>query len=161
FTKAGTGGGPGPARGPRLGVTADGTDTKEGVLISAVEEGSPAAKAGLKKDDRIVEFGDKPVKNQQNLVVMLAGQKPGDVLELGVMRDGKKIQAKAEFPVVVTLGIRLDYNDTKEGALVEGVAEGRPAAKAGLKAGDRIVELAGKPVKDVEGYSQLLGTLKP
>src|SRR5262249_4156259 len=43
-----------------------------------------------------------------------------------------------------TLGIRPDYGDDDEGVLVGGVAEGRPAEKAGIKAGDRIVEIGGK-----------------
>ncbi len=46
------------------------------------------------------------------------------------------------------LGIKPDYGDDKEGVLLSGVAEGEPASRAGLKAGDRIVEIAGQPVKE-------------
>jgi S1-C subfamily serine protease len=59
-----------------------------------------------------------------------------------------------------TLGIRPDYGDDGDGVLVGGVAEGRPAEKAGLKAGDRIVEIAGKPVKSLTGYVELMRTHK-
>src|SRR5205823_12765729 len=50
------------------------------------------------------------------------------------------------------LGIRPDYADADEGVLLGGVTEGGPAAKAGLKEGDRIVAVGGKPVKNLEGY---------
>jgi hypothetical protein len=58
------------------------------------------------------------------------------------------------------LGIRPDYGDDKEGVLLSGVSEGLPAAKAGLKEGDRIVELAGQPVKSLEGYMAIMGGQK-
>jgi hypothetical protein len=54
------------------------------------------------------------------------------------------------------LGIRPDYGDSDEGVLVGGVSEGQPAAKAGLKEGDRITQIAGQPVKNLEGYMALM-----
>jgi hypothetical protein len=54
------------------------------------------------------------------------------------------------------LGIRPEYGDSEEGVLLAAVSEGGPAEKAGLKAADRIVEIAGKPVKNLEGYMALL-----
>jgi hypothetical protein len=58
------------------------------------------------------------------------------------------------------LGIMPDYNDDKEGLLIRGVSEGFPAQKAGLKENDRIMQLNGKPVKNVTGYMQLMSTHK-
>jgi S1-C subfamily serine protease len=40
------------------------------------------------------------------------------------------------------------------------VTEGGPAAKGGIKNGDRIVEVAGKPVKNLEGYMSVMGAQK-
>jgi Zn-dependent M28 family amino/carboxypeptidase len=54
------------------------------------------------------------------------------------------------------LGIMPSYNDDKEGVLLGGVSEGTPAAKAGLKEGDRIVAMDGKPVKNLEMYMALM-----
>ena len=57
------------------------------------------------------------------------------------------------------VGIRPSYNDDKAGVLLEGVAEGGPAEKADvLKAGDRIVSLNGKEVKNLEGYMSLMAS---
>jgi serine protease Do len=53
-----------------------------------------------------------------------------------------------------------DYNDDKEGVLLRGVAEGMPAAKAGLKEGDRLVQINGQPVKSLTGYMQIMSTKK-
>jgi C-terminal processing protease CtpA/Prc len=59
-----------------------------------------------------------------------------------------------------TIGIRPKYGDDGEGVLLDGVSEGGLAEKAGLKAGDRIIEVAGKPVKSLEGYVEVMRTLK-
>jgi hypothetical protein len=54
------------------------------------------------------------------------------------------------------LRIRPDYSDEGEGVLLEGVQSGGPADQAGLKADDRIIEMAGKPVKNLETYMAIL-----
>jgi len=59
------------------------------------------------------------------------------------------------------LGIRPSYSDDGEGVVVGGVSEDGPAYKAGLKKGDRIVEIAGKRVKNLTGYMEVLFTQKP
>lgn len=56
----------------------------------------------------------------------------------------------------VTLGIMPDYAFSGNGVRVEGVSEGRPAQKAGLKAGDIITRLGDFPVASVEQYMQAL-----
>ncbi len=56
-----------------------------------------------------------------------------------------------------TLGIRPSYSDEEEGLLIGGVVEGRPAAKAGLQADDRIVTIDGKPIKNIQTYMTVLG----
>ena len=56
-----------------------------------------------------------------------------------------------------TLGIRPSYSDEGEGLLIGGVVEGRPASKAGLKADDRIISIAGKPIKNIQTYMTVMG----
>ncbi len=58
-------------------------------------------------------------------------------------------------------GSRPNYAFEGEGVKLDGVSEGSPAEKAGLKGGDVIVGFAGLPVKDVEGYMVALGSKKP
>jgi hypothetical protein len=48
-----------------------------------------------------------------------------------------------------------------DGVGVKAVREGGPGSKAGLMAGDKIVEVAGQPIRNLEGYAQTMSTLKP
>ncbi|MDX6710139.1 MAG: hypothetical protein QOH96_1155 [Blastocatellia bacterium] len=60
----------------------------------------------------------------------------------------------------VYLGTIPNYADSTNGLTLDGVREDSPAAKAGLKAGDRIVKLAGREVKNVYDYTYALGEMK-
>src|SRR5439155_11468740 len=61
---------------------------------------------------------------------------------------------------VPRIGFQPSYGDDDDGVLMQTVSEGGPAAKAGLKDGDRIVEVAGKPVKNMEAYMSVMGGRK-
>jgi aminopeptidase YwaD len=56
----------------------------------------------------------------------------------------------------VTMGIMPDYTFSGNGVRADGVTDGRPASKAGLKAGDVIVQLGDNVVNSVESYMQAL-----
>jgi hypothetical protein len=60
----------------------------------------------------------------------------------------------------VYLGTIPNYAETNEGLLLDGVRDDSPASKAGLKAGDRIVKLAGRDVHNVYDYTYALGEMK-
>jgi aminopeptidase YwaD len=60
----------------------------------------------------------------------------------------------------VTMGIMPDYTFSGSGVRADGVSDGRPAQKAGLKAGDVIIQLGDYPVSSVENYMQVLGKFK-
>jgi hypothetical protein len=60
----------------------------------------------------------------------------------------------------VYLGTIPNYAESSDGLRLDGVREDSPAAKAGLKAGDRIVKLAGREVKNVYDYTYALGEMK-
>lgn len=61
----------------------------------------------------------------------------------------------------VYLGTIPNYADSTDGLLLDGVRDDSPAAKAGIKAGDKIVKLAGRDVKNVYDYTYALGEMKP
>lgn len=60
----------------------------------------------------------------------------------------------------VTMGLMPDYSFDKKGMRVDGVTDGRPAAKAGLKTGDIILKIGNYEVNDVYGYMDVLSKFK-
>jgi Zn-dependent M28 family amino/carboxypeptidase len=60
----------------------------------------------------------------------------------------------------VYLGTIPNYADANDGLLLDGVRDDSPAAKAGLKAGDKIIKLAGRDVRNVYDYTAALGEMK-
>jgi hypothetical protein len=72
--------------------------------------------------------------------------------------------AKVEQPRTggfrVYLGTIPNYADSSDGLLIDGVRDDSPAAKAGLKAGDKIVKIDNHDVKNVYDYTYALGEMK-
>ncbi|HEX6186409.1 MAG TPA: M20/M25/M40 family metallo-hydrolase [Pyrinomonadaceae bacterium] len=60
----------------------------------------------------------------------------------------------------VSLGTVPSYGDSTDGLKLDAVREGSPAAAAGLRAGDKIVRLAGRDVRNVYDYTQALSEMK-
>ena len=81
------GSGYGPAY---LGSIPDFADYDGGVKLSGTREGSPAEKAGLLSGDVIVAFAGKPVKNLYDYTYVLRAQKPGDVVQIDILRGTEK-----------------------------------------------------------------------
>ena len=89
--------GGGAGYGPYFGSIPDFGQVETGVRFSDVKPGSPAAKAGLKGGDVLVQFGDKPIKNLYDFTDALRRSKVGDVVEVTVLRDGKPIKASVKL----------------------------------------------------------------
>ncbi len=78
-------------RGSRVFMGLAGMEQVEkGLQITGVVPHSPAEKAGLEKDDIIISINDKEIKTNRDLYGCLRGKKPGDVLKMVVIRDGKE-----------------------------------------------------------------------
>ncbi len=88
----------GAGYGTYFGSVPDMTDETAGVRFSDVRPNSPAAKAGLRAQDILVAFEGKEVKNLQDFTYMLRTYKPGDTVEVTVLREGKpfSVQVKLE-----------------------------------------------------------------
>ena len=62
----------------------------------------------------------------------------------------------------VSLGTVPSYSEgNNTGLALDGVRDNSPAAKAGIKAGDKIVKLAGHDIKNISDYVYILGEIKP
>jgi len=90
-------GGGGGGYGPYFGSIPDFGQEENGVKFSDVRPGSPAAKAGFKAGDILVQFGTMPIKNLYDFTDALRRSKVGDVVDVKVMRDGKPITASVKL----------------------------------------------------------------
>lgn len=171
-------------------VTADlaekfGLDRPIGALVGEVMEKSPADKAGLKQGDVIIAFMGKEITNMTNLPSMVAQTPVGTKAELTIVRKGKKKQVaitigkldeeqvnagaageniSRELGLTVqeltpelakTLGI-----DAQEGLIISDVERGSPAAAAGIKRGEIILEIDQQPVKSIKEFRDVLKKAK-
>jgi serine protease Do len=155
----------------RIGVTVQsvnqglaqsfGMPKTSGALVSSVEDGSPAAKAGIKAGDVILGWNGHAVDDSGALPVLVADTKPGENAKVGVWRDGREqtLEVKVgrlpdEKQKVASadegqasnsgkLGLRLQSSE--EGLVVEDASG--PAAAAGVQEGDVILALNNQPVK--------------
>jgi serine protease Do len=73
---------------------------KNGVLVSSVQPGFSADKAGIKAGDVITSVDGQPVKDGNDLVNNISARKPGTTIQLGYLRNGKPMTA------TVTIGDR-------------------------------------------------------
>lgn len=78
-----------------LGVYSARTD--KGVVINNILDGSSAQKAGLQKGDVITKVDDKDISAPEDLRNAIQAHKPGDDVEISVLRDGKKKSIKVDL----------------------------------------------------------------
>ncbi|MCB1216678.1 M28 family peptidase [bacterium] len=69
----------------------------DGVLLAGVRQNSPASEAGLQTGDRLVRMGEAVIRNIYDFTYALEEHKPGDVVELVVVRDGVELTLSAEL----------------------------------------------------------------
>jgi serine protease Do len=76
-----------------LGV--DGEDDPKGARVTMVFPRSPADRAGLQTGDVITTFGGQNVKGIKGLQTLIGGRRPGDVVDLRILRDQSVEQLRA------------------------------------------------------------------
>ena len=77
-----------------LGTIPNYADTNDGLLLDGVRDDSPASKAGLKAGDRIVQIGDREIKNVYDYTYALGEMKAGEEYVIGVVRGTEKLSLK-------------------------------------------------------------------
>ena len=89
-----------------VGVTGDGDAAK----VERVWRDSPADKAGVKINDKILSIQGKAVTDRDTLVAVLGTLKPGDVAKIKLVRDGKEMEVEAKLERSSTQPGRADQN---------------------------------------------------
>ena len=161
-----------------------GLEGQKGALVSDVlGDDTPAAKAGLKAGDIIVEFDGVPVESNSHLVHVVADVRPGESVSVKFYRDGKLQTAK------VTMALRTIDDEAPTDREDEGEEGGRlgisgqnlteqmaselnaassagvvlmevdpngPAADAGLRRGDIVIEANRETVRSVDDLQRII-----
>jgi hypothetical protein len=86
--------GSGSGYGPNFGSIPDFDEPPKGVRFADVRDGTPAAKAGLKAGDILIEFDGKDIGNLYDFTYALQAHKPGDEVLVKVLRGSQTIEAK-------------------------------------------------------------------
>jgi serine protease Do len=149
-----------------------GLSAVNGALVSNVEPGSAAARAGLKQGDVILEVDGRPVDDSNELRNAIAGTKPGTTVNLKVTRDGRTETIKATLdelkgqqqasrggesadenggkfgmtvqPLTPDLAEHFELPKGTRGLVISDLDPDGEAAAAGLRPGDVIQKVNGK-----------------
>ncbi len=152
---------------PATGILPDYADAKVGVLLEGAVNNTPAARAGLKKGDRLLALAGQPVQNAEAFLLQARALKPGSKVEATIERDGKQQKVELQLASPRTggfsdprFGFLANMTDMRDGILLTEVPENTTAAKAGLKTGDRILSINGEELTDAREYLSLLRALE-
>jgi serine protease Do len=160
--------------------------TTRGVLMGNVTAGSPAAQAGIQQGDVILEMNGEKLEDSNQLRLKVAMTPPGSTVQLKLLRDGSEhtVSVKLmEMPNQAAQRERsngggggassaldgvsvddlssqalreLNLPGTTKGVVVTDVADGSPAAMAGLRPGDVIQEVDRTRVTSVNDFNGAL-----
>ena len=143
----------------------------QGALVSSVEKGGPAQRAGIESGDVILKLNGQPLKDSSELPVQIAAVAPGTSVNLEIWRNhatrevAVKLAAMEEQRTAANAGphqeggklglaVRPLTADEQRGANMKGglVVEraSGPAAEAGIQPGDVVLAANGSPLNNVE-----------
>jgi S1-C subfamily serine protease len=134
-----------------LGVI--GKFTNDGMLLAGTLPGTPAAGAGLQKGDLLVRINDQPVRSQQELFAALDKANGPATLVVRSGRTGRVGTLNVDLQAY-QFGALGQY--TRDGMLVQTVAPGTGAERAGLQPGDLIVRVDGQGARDQKEFDQIV-----
>lgn len=160
--------------------------TTKGVIVSKVQENSPAQKAGLKEGDVILQLNGQGIDNPVELSTRIAGSSPGETTTLKVLRNDKEkdievklgelnpemqelAQGETSHPNIgltassITPELIQKYHlpSNQKGVIISGVDPNGIAAQAGIQEGDVVVKLNRNEVNSVKDFNKELDRAKP
>jgi serine protease Do len=167
-----------------------GLSDSAGVVVADVEEGSPAARAGLRIGDVIASINGMPVDNVALFTLSLYLRTQGDKVNLKVLRGSKELNldvpvlepthdlsrlsdlsdpSKDVIPQLGVMGATITTEIDElagplrlsSGVLVTGMVATRLAMDTGLQEGDVIHAFNRTPVKNMDDLRAALGKMKP
>ncbi|HEX4871242.1 MAG TPA: Do family serine endopeptidase [Nevskiaceae bacterium] len=167
-----------------------GLDKPVGALVASVVDASPARDAGIQVGDVILRYNGEDLPTSSALPPMVGNTDPGQSATLDVLREGQRFTVKVEIGVLenqdtelalgktdpalprvktLPLGIavsplsesqRRDEQVLAGGVRVDEVAGGA-GARAGLRVGDILLQIAGQAIDSPERFAEVVGRLTP
>ena len=133
----------------------------DSIKVAEITQNSPEYKAGLRKGDDIVKFNEKSFYTNWNGFVQKIIFSIGDV-NLGI-KNGDNINTITYnpainhnvFPQMAEEGLPYPFFKPEIPIIIQ-VASNSPAAKDGLKSGDRIIKINNSPIIDYQSYTTAL-----
>jgi S1-C subfamily serine protease len=134
------------------------------VQVRAVEPGSPAATAGVRKGDLVESVADAPVESAAEYRFRVRDVPVGGAVRLGLSRGKERLQVsvrtvelspeRAEQQVLQRTGLTLGEEKVRGGTVVvvRSVRRGSPAAETGLQAGDWIREVSSLEISSLSEW---------
>ncbi|MDT8420498.1 MAG: DegQ family serine endoprotease [Desulfuromonadales bacterium] len=162
-----------------------GLDRTRGALIADVIDGSPAADAGIRQGDIILEFDGRDVEEMNDLPRIVASTAVGKTVAVKLFRDGGELRVEVKVGKLSEDGSRMHgVSDTEDrlglslqplndatrerygldataGVVVSAVDPEGPSADANLRPGDLIVEINGQDIDNLETLREIVQPLKP
>ena len=129
------------------------------VVVAWIKQDSAAAKAGVQPGDRIVRLDgiENPTWEQIGPRIMLSANQP---LDITVQRGNQTFQKTLVPEPVTTSEVGSAGWEPNQAIVVADLEAGMPAEKAGIKDGDEIVALDGKPVPAIDALIESLQQTK-
>lgn len=147
-------------------------DEVQGVKVTKVSENGGAEKAGIVEGDIIIKVNNVSIKKFSDLKGQLSAKRPGDVINVTVIRDGEKLEKpvtlrKKDFETIRSLGITikdLSPEDMKKYDVKSGVKIiqnfNRLLTYYGVEPGYIITKINKEEVKDILDAKRKLNTIK-
>ncbi len=146
-----------------------GNAISEGVFVSEVESGSGADKGGIEPGDVIRQIDDVNIRKFSDLTGYISSKRPGDVVQVNVLRDGNEKAFKVRLSEYVTFPIQAiglevenaNESDLKKNNVKYGVKITRgltPQMESEKLAGTIITEIDNKPVRNIEDVKNIINS---
>ncbi|MEA5087516.1 trypsin-like peptidase domain-containing protein [Solidesulfovibrio sp.] len=137
-------------------------DRPRGVLVTEVEAGSAAAKAGLRPGDLVLGVGNTDLDDKDQFLGVLRTSPVGEPLVLRLRRGGEDLRisavptAFADKEAAEVAGKRwgISVAFSRGAATVAGVTPGSPAARLGIRPGDVLVQIGGEKLKGQKDFTR-------
>ncbi|WP_248342077.1 trypsin-like peptidase domain-containing protein [Anaeromyxobacter paludicola] len=144
----------------------EGGRSARGVVVAAVEPGSPAASAGLRRGDVIESVDGQPLESAEEYRFRVRDLAIGETARLEVQRAGGRVAVPVKavdlsperVEQLVARRVGLDLAETRARVLViRSVHRGSPAAREGLEPGDLVREVNSREVTSLAEFRRQAG----